>query len=128
MNLITIIIISIVIWLVYSLIQSYRNLEKELREIRVKCIGVNTVPTKESSSNVSTKSTATTSTFTNSKNKSVQPEQLTPVDKTAQTGAYTSTGDQIYSNDSDPYDNDPLSSMKKNLLYGLNSLKTYSAI
>jgi hypothetical protein len=41
MNLITVIIIGIVIWLVYSLIQSYRNLEKELKEIRAKCIGVN---------------------------------------------------------------------------------------
>ena len=45
MNFITIIIIAIVVWLVYSLIQSYRNLEKELREIRAKCIGFNTAAT-----------------------------------------------------------------------------------
>ena len=145
MNFITIIIIAIVVWLVYSLIQSYRNLEKELREIRAKCIGFNTAATTatlSTSSNLDKpKTTATTSTFTNQKKKFVQPGQLTPVDKenssnktknntgtNEQTGAYTPTGDQIYSNDSDPYDNDPLSSMKKNLLYGLKSLKTYSAI
>ena len=39
MNTITVILIVIVLWLVYALLQSYRRLEKELREIRVKCVG-----------------------------------------------------------------------------------------
>jgi len=47
MNLVTIIVIIIVIWLVYNLIQSYNNLQQELREIRMKCIsgGGNIDPT-----------------------------------------------------------------------------------
>lgn len=145
MNLITIIIIAIVVWLVYSLINSYRNLEKELREIRAKCIGVNNTTSKDEP----TKSTTKTASFTNPKKDIyVPPGKLTPsntadssiktpknteknTETETQTGAYTSTGDQVYSTDSDtydPYDNDPMSSMKKNLLYGLKSLKTYSAI
>ena len=159
MNLITIIIIAIVIWLVYSLIQSYRNLEKELREIRAKCIGVNNTASSEENKSTTTTDTSKTATFiTSKKDIYVPPGKLTPSSRvdspiktrnntntrdnsatpdknttneessSTQTGAYTPTGDQVYSTDSDPYDNDPLSSMKKNLLYGLKSLKTYSEI
>lgn len=39
MNMITVILIVVVMWLVYALLQSYRRLETELREIRVKCVG-----------------------------------------------------------------------------------------
>lgn len=39
MDTITIILIVLVLWLVYALLQSYRRLENELREIRVKCVG-----------------------------------------------------------------------------------------
>ena len=38
MNVITLISIILVAWLIYSLIQSHNNIEKELREIRMKCI------------------------------------------------------------------------------------------
>lgn len=38
MNLITVILVVIVLWLVYALLQSYRRIEHELREIRVKCV------------------------------------------------------------------------------------------
>lgn len=39
---ITLIIVLICLWFVYSLLQSYKNIERELREIRVKCV----LPTK----------------------------------------------------------------------------------
>ena len=35
----TVILILLVLWLVYALLQSYRRMEQELREIRVKCVG-----------------------------------------------------------------------------------------
>jgi hypothetical protein len=38
MNLVTILAFGLVAWLVYSMLMSYRNMEKELREIRKKCI------------------------------------------------------------------------------------------
>jgi len=38
MNLITIIVIFILIWLIYSILNSYNSLQMELREIRMKCI------------------------------------------------------------------------------------------
>jgi hypothetical protein len=38
MNVITLIAIVIIAWLIYSLIQSHHNIEKELREIRIKCV------------------------------------------------------------------------------------------
>jgi len=47
MNVITLITILIIAWLIYSLIQSHHNIEKELREIRMKCI----LPTSTPSSN-----------------------------------------------------------------------------
>lgn len=39
MNLLTVVLIGIVAYLVYLMLQSYRSLERELREIRVKCLG-----------------------------------------------------------------------------------------
>lgn len=38
MNLIVIVIVILVAWLLYSIIQSYNNLQNELREIRLKCV------------------------------------------------------------------------------------------
>ena len=38
MNLVVVILVAIILWFVWMLLQSYRNLEKELREIRVKCV------------------------------------------------------------------------------------------
>jgi hypothetical protein len=38
MNLVTVLIIVFLGWLVYLHMQMYNNIEKELREIRVKCI------------------------------------------------------------------------------------------
>jgi len=42
MNIITLIAILVALSLLYSMIQSHNNMEKELREIRMKCI----MPTK----------------------------------------------------------------------------------
>lgn len=39
MNLIVVIIVMVVLWLVYSLLQSYRGMQEELRQIRMKCVG-----------------------------------------------------------------------------------------
>jgi hypothetical protein len=39
MSLLQLALIMLVIWIVYTMLQSYRSMEKELREIRVKCIG-----------------------------------------------------------------------------------------
>ena len=38
MNVITLLTIIVIGWLIYSLIQSHHNIEKELREIRMKCV------------------------------------------------------------------------------------------
>ena len=38
MNLIIVVIVILVAWLLYSIIQSYNNLQNELREIRLKCV------------------------------------------------------------------------------------------
>lgn len=38
MNIVTILVIAVVLWFVYGLLESYRNIEKELREIRLKCM------------------------------------------------------------------------------------------
>ena len=134
MNLITVIIIAIVIWLVYSLIQSYRNLEKELKEIRAKCIIGSTT-----ASTAATTSTAATATTTKTTETLVSPTQTKKVvvgDTTAPaktgppSGAYTPTGDQVYSSDSDTtlHNNDPLYSMRNSLVSGLNSIKNYATI
>ena len=148
MNLITVIIIAIVIWLVYSLIQSYRNLEKELKEIRAKCIGINNVAVTTTATTATTKKSETMS-ATNSPptptqitqkvtgNKQsvndVSQEKITTnakVNTSTPSGAYTSTGDQLYSSDSSStlYDNDPLSSMRNSLISGLNTVKKYAMI
>ena len=166
-------------WLIYSLIQSYRNLEKELKEIRKKCIGSSsTTPTTPlpsvANNKNNTQDTSYLSTITNAISKEyksmygtdsniqkfknmnspststiyVPPGKLTPnmpvntPVKTSSTptpipiakqttGAYTPTGDQIYStddNDSQSYDNDPLSSMRHSLINGLLTVKNYAAI
>jgi len=39
MNLTTILLILLVIWIVYTMLQSYRSMEKELKDIRMKCMG-----------------------------------------------------------------------------------------
>ena len=38
MDMLTMFLIAVVLWFVWSILQSYRSLEKELREIRVKCV------------------------------------------------------------------------------------------
>ena len=38
MKIITLLTILLIAWLIYSLIQSHNNIEKELREIRIKCV------------------------------------------------------------------------------------------
>jgi len=38
MNLVTVIVLAMFAWIMYAFIQSYRNIEKELREIRLKCV------------------------------------------------------------------------------------------
>ena len=38
MNLVSVMLVSLVAWLVYSMLQSYRNIAQELREIRIKCM------------------------------------------------------------------------------------------
>ena len=38
MKIITLLTILLIAWLIYSLIQSHHNIEKELREIRIKCV------------------------------------------------------------------------------------------
>jgi len=38
MNLTVVLLILLAAWLVYSILQSYRNMEEELRQIRLKCI------------------------------------------------------------------------------------------
>jgi len=148
MNLITVIIIALVIWLVYSLIQSYRNLEKELKEIRAKCINMNNPAQTKPSEPVKeiTKAEVIQSELKDAKNpkdvsdgtvnNKIPSNKLTPktvVNKNyiedKQTGAYTSTGEEIYvNNSSDPYNNDPIVSMKNTLVHGLQLLKNYSAI
>ncbi len=125
MNLITVIIIGIVIWLVYSLINSYRSLEKELREIRAKCMAqpqpqVSTttpqIKTANTSSNININVNSGTQSTAQFKNKT-------------KSGAYTPNGEEIYAdNNEDKYDNDPLSSMRNSLLSGLKTAKNYAAI
>lgn len=39
MNLISVIVIVLLVWLLYKLTKTYDNLKKEIREIRLKCIG-----------------------------------------------------------------------------------------
>jgi hypothetical protein len=39
MSILTIVLILAIGYLLYTMLQSYRSLERELREIRVKCIG-----------------------------------------------------------------------------------------
>lgn len=39
MNFIVVIIVMVVLWLVYSMLQSYRGMQEELRLIRMKCVG-----------------------------------------------------------------------------------------
>jgi hypothetical protein len=131
MNLITVILIALVIWLVYSLIQSYRNLEKELKEIRAKCIGVNNITVKESEDNPSKttnipKPKETVERIVGNKT-DVSP---TKVNTDTPSGAYTSTGDQLYSseNNSTLYDNDPLISMRNSVISGLKNIKHYATI
>jgi hypothetical protein len=48
MKIITLITIVIIAWLIYSLIQSHHNIEKELREIRIKCVLPNNSSTPSS--------------------------------------------------------------------------------
>lgn len=38
MNLVTVILVAVLLWFIWLLLQSYRSLESELREIRVKCV------------------------------------------------------------------------------------------
>jgi hypothetical protein len=38
MNLVTVIVLLIALWVAYSFVQSYRGIEKELKEIRIKCV------------------------------------------------------------------------------------------
>lgn len=38
MNLVTVILVLLVAWLMYSLVKSYNSLQAELREIRMKCV------------------------------------------------------------------------------------------
>jgi archaellum component FlaF (FlaF/FlaG flagellin family) len=60
MNIITLIAILISLSLIYSMIQSHNNMEKELREIRMKCI----MPTRSDSSiSSSTPSTSSTPSY-----------------------------------------------------------------
>lgn len=158
MNLINVIIIALVIWLVYSLIQSYRNLEKELKEIRAKCINMN-VPAQTQTSAYegvkeeikpeikqeiqselkdakNPKDTTNAKSTISLKNQNISIDKLTPTNdvnknylEDKQSGAYTSTGEEIYvNNNSDPYNNDPIVSMKNNLVHGLQLIKNYSAI
>ena len=42
MSLLQIALIALVAYIVYTMMQSYRSMEKELREIRMKCIGTAT--------------------------------------------------------------------------------------
>ena len=44
MNTILIIVILFSLWLMYSMLESYRNIQKELREIRLKCVSGNVMP------------------------------------------------------------------------------------
>lgn len=156
MNLITVIIIAILMWLIYSLIQSYRSLEKELKEIRAKCIigtsGGHVSTHSINSSNV-TKASIPMNSLTPVVNSQVDTYQSTqtgddltpsaPVNTPVKvgytrdisnshnrnSGTYTSDGEQVYSQNSlQKYDNDPMSSMKANIIDGLNVLKAYSAI
>jgi hypothetical protein len=39
MSILQIVLVLLMIWIVYTMLQSYRSMEKELREIRMKCIG-----------------------------------------------------------------------------------------
>lgn len=39
MNTLTIILLVIVVWMAYAMYQSYIGMQKELREIRLKCMG-----------------------------------------------------------------------------------------
>lgn len=39
MSILFILLIAIILYLIYVMLQSYRSLERELREIRVKCTG-----------------------------------------------------------------------------------------
>ena len=38
MNFVAVILIVLALWLIYSLLQSYRNIEAQLREIKIKCV------------------------------------------------------------------------------------------
>lgn len=39
MSILVILLVAIILYLIYVMLQSYRSLERELREIRVKCTG-----------------------------------------------------------------------------------------
>lgn len=39
MNTLTLVLLAIVLWLSYTMYQSYIGMQKELREIRLKCMG-----------------------------------------------------------------------------------------
>ena len=39
MNTLVIVLVAIIVWMAYTMHSSYRALEKELREIRLRCIG-----------------------------------------------------------------------------------------
>lgn len=38
MNLVIVILVVILLWFLYSLLQSFRNIETQLREIKTKCV------------------------------------------------------------------------------------------
>ncbi len=39
MNTLTLVLLAIIVWLAYTMYQSYIGMQKELREIRLKCMG-----------------------------------------------------------------------------------------
>lgn len=41
MNLVVVILVLIALWVAWSFAQSYRNIERQLQEIKVKCVGSN---------------------------------------------------------------------------------------
>jgi len=51
MKLVVVILILLAVWLVYSILQSYRNMEQELREIRMKCIKESAVTSSDDRAN-----------------------------------------------------------------------------
>lgn len=42
MSLLQLALIALMVWIVYTMLQSYRSMQKELREIRMKCMGTKT--------------------------------------------------------------------------------------